>query len=297
MMQALNYSDWKDTAHLLHMTLQMMGKVKLKKMRAQPEWNQVLLNMTTQGFTTGPIPDGENCFEISFDVISGRVTARCTTGHEAGFQLRDKIAISEVYEDFGHMLRHIKHETNINPTPQECANLTLFHKQTAKLHYERDSACNYFECCALAYSAILNFAAPLRCKKILPSMFWGTFDMTAVLFSCEEEPFSGKGKIEQVAFDEKMAEFGFWPGDDKTDQPSFFVLAYPFIKSHPEHLGLRPRGAYFSAEKMEYFLPLAEVLKEPNPAATIEEFCTNSFTAILAQSNWKHKDWFTKSLL
>ncbi len=127
-------------------------------------------------------------------------------------------------------------------------------------------------------------------------MFWGTFDVTTVLFSGEEEPFSGKGRIERSAFDEKMAEFGFWPGDEKIDTPHFFVLPYPFLKSHPADHKLHDPKAFFSEEKMEYLLPLGGVLNAPDPLAAIVDFYTDAFSVIQKQSNWKHAAWFTKPL-
>ncbi len=46
----MNYGEWKETARLVHMSLQMAGKVKVEKMAPQPEWNHVLLNLTPPGF-------------------------------------------------------------------------------------------------------------------------------------------------------------------------------------------------------------------------------------------------------
>lgn len=292
----MKYSEWKDTAHLLHMTLQMMGKVKLEKMASQPEWNQVLLNITPDGFTTGLIPDDSQCFDVSFDVVSGRIAAQCSGGYEAGFRIDGKLSINKLYESFQSMLKHIGHETKMNPKPQECSNLNFFSDQTDTLDYDCVNARNFLKCCTLAYTSILQFVAPFRCKKILPSMFWGTFDLSTVLFSGEEEPFSGSGIIGETAFDEKMVEFGFWPGDDKTEEPSFYALSYPFLASHPEGFSLRPQGAIFDREKKEYFLPLSEVLNASDPVLAIREFCSDALAAILHQVNWRHQEWFTKPL-
>jgi hypothetical protein len=296
-MQAMNYSAWGDTAHLLHMTLQMMGKVKLERMRPQPEWNQVVLDIVPQGFATGLIPYGMDGFEIVFDVVNGALSIKCTNGREAGFRLDGALSVSTLYDNFNKMLGCVGFETEFNPAPQEHVNSTVFFEQKEELTYRTEDARNYFECCTLAYSAITNFSAAFRGKKIQPSMFWGTFDMTVVLLSGEEAPFPGEGKIEQTAFDEKMIEFGFWPGDPVIDQPNFFALAYPFVDAPPEGLVLKTPGAYFSAEKMEFFLPLAEVLKTPDPVATVESFCTETFAAFLAKSDWKNEQWFAKPLL
>ncbi len=292
----MNYSEWKQTARLVHMSLQMMGKVKVEKMAPQPEWNHVLLNLTPRGFTTGAIPDVRTCFEISIDVVSGRMTARSEGGLEAGFRFDDGTSVGGVYHRFGKMLAAIGHPTTINPAPQEFFDTTPFDRQTEVITYDHAAAREFLRGCTLAYGSILKFVAPLRCKKIMPSMFWGTFDVSTVLFSGEPQPWPGGGVIERGAFDEKMVEFGFWPGDVVVDTPSFYALAWPFLSSPPEGFDLRTKGAFFSPEKMEYFLPLSEVAGAPDPTAVIVEFCTDTLAAMLHRSDWKNRDWFTKPL-
>lgn len=68
-MQMQNYSQWRDTAKTLHSVSQMLGKVKLERMRAQPEWQQVILPLTARGFTTGLIPFGQHGYSLDIDVF------------------------------------------------------------------------------------------------------------------------------------------------------------------------------------------------------------------------------------
>ena len=52
---ALRYEDFAPTMHLLHMGLQMVGKLTLLK-PFEPQWANVALGLTSTGLTTGPIP-------------------------------------------------------------------------------------------------------------------------------------------------------------------------------------------------------------------------------------------------
>ena len=114
-----------------------------------------------------------------------------------------------------------------------------------------------------------GFAAPFRGKKIPPSLFWGTFDMTTVLFSGKPCPFERTASIvERVAFDEQFVEFGFWPGDDATNDPSFFVLAYPFIEKGSSS-DANVDEAFFDVENSEYFLRLKDALRYDDPQAAV----------------------------
>lgn len=130
MITTVPYSEWAVTAETMHMILQTMGKVKLRRMDAQPEWNHALLYVTPGGFTTGLIPHGQSSFAVEIDLAQSTVTARCTTGMTAGFTIGGVRSVAAYYADFTAMLLHIGHDTPINPIPQEMANTTPFDQQT-----------------------------------------------------------------------------------------------------------------------------------------------------------------------
>lgn len=285
------YSDWRDTNITMHMILQMMGKTKLEKMSPQPEWNQSLLNITAVGFTTGLINDHGYSFEVQLNLHEGSVKAICTSGKTAKFLLRDNASVADYYEDYLKILDSIGHPVKIYPVPQEVFFTTPFNEQTNKIDFDRRSALNYFEICVLVRNALLDFASAYRGKKILPALFWGTFDMTTVLFAGDEKPFTGEGIVEKVAFNEQFVEFGFWPGDENVDEPSLFILAYPFLEKDISNLPIEPKEAYYSPEKAEYFLTLEDILKYDDPSKVIVEFCTKALLNIAEVENWPNKEW------
>ncbi|MDB1805305.1 DUF5996 family protein [Eggerthella lenta] len=102
--------------------------------------------------------------------------------------------------------------------------------------------------------------------------------------------------MERVAFDEQFVEFGFWPGDDATNDPSFFVLAYPFIEKGSSS-DANVDEAFFDAESSEYFLRLKDALRYDDPQAAVRRFCSSTFARIMERQNWERRDWFTEPLL
>lgn len=296
-MKVNTYRSWKDTNITLHMLLQMMGKVKLDKMTPQPEWNHALLYPTPQGFTTGLVPDAHGSFEIRLNLDAPGLEARCTSGAHAGFALKDGVSVSQYYDMFQTMLNYVGHPCGITSAPQEVFFTTPFEEQTTAVNFDGRRAWEYFETCVFAHNALLAFSAPFRGKKIPPSLFWGTFDMTTVLFSGAELAFPGEGIIEQVAFDERFVEFGFWPGDEKLDDPSFFVLPYPFVDNEPENDIQLPKGAAFVPEKKEYIFALKDVLAHDDPQQALVDFCRGSFSILANADQWDGLDWFNKPLL
>ena len=293
-MKSIVYSQWKDTAKAIHLVSQMMGKVKLARMSVQPAWQQVVLPMTARGFTTGLIPNDAESFSISMDIVDSTITAENIRGDKSEFQFRDGASIHEYYQDFGHMLNQISSATPINTVPQETSWTTPFELDTAKLPYDAAAANTYFTMCVFAHNAIYNALSPLRAAKLMPALFWGTFDLTGVLFSGIPEPFSGTGLLNAISFDERMVEFGFWPGDDQTDEPSFFVLPYPFISQSSEPV--RPEKAIFSPKKQEWFLSLRDVWQDENPTDVVQQFFHDAFLATAKINHWEHLDWITRPI-
>ncbi len=296
MVKIIPYDQWSETAYTLHMIAQMMGKVKLVRMPAQPEWGHVVLHFTPQGFTTGLIPNGERSFAIHLNLDTSTVFAQTISGDTAGFSLRNNTSVSEYYNDFKKMLSTLVCDTIMNEVPQEMGTKIPFYDDIKKHDYDSCSARDFFQMYVYAYNALLDFSSPFRGKKLLPSFFWGTFDVSAILFSGKPSPFSGSGIIEVSGFDEQFFEVGFWAGDSSLTDPSFFIMPYPFIKEDLGGKPIRPDKAIWSPSKMEYFLSLKDALSYPDPQAMIREFFENSFHVVTAHENWMRMDWFTHPL-
>jgi hypothetical protein len=295
--KVLRYNDWRDTALSLHLILQMMGKVKLARMEPQPEWNHILLQVTTDGFTTGMIPNGDRSFSIEMQIRESKVTVSGLDGRDSSFALREGTSTGEYYEEFKRILADVMCETQIYTVPQEMSLVTPFETDSEKRDYDANAALEFHRMCCFAYAEILKFVAPFRGKRTLPSFFWGTFDVTSVLYSGKDTPFGGEGVIERTAFDEQLMEIGFWPGDDKVADPSFFILAYPFLTEDYSGAGILPDKAFFSAEKAEFFFRLADALSYDDPSAALQSFFRSGYDAIVKGEGWANTEWLNKPLL
>ena len=65
---AFSYPEFAATQHLLHMGLQIVGKLKLTE-PFQPQWAEVPLWLSGRGLTTGPIPYAGGVYEVTVDFI------------------------------------------------------------------------------------------------------------------------------------------------------------------------------------------------------------------------------------
>jgi hypothetical protein len=291
------YSEWRDTAIIVHLVTQMMGKVKLSRMAPQPEWAHVLLGLTADGFTTGLIPYGDKSFETEFNIRESKVTTVGLDGRESGFALGGDTPISEYYKEFKRMLTDVMCETEIYTMPQERSVKTHFHEDHERRVYDSEAARDFFRASVFAYEGISGFVSGYRGKKIMPQYFWGTFDTTGVLFSGAEAPGQGEGIIEAGAFDEQMMEFGFWPGDDAFDDPAFYVLTYPFPGKDYTEAGIRPDKGWYGTEKSEFFFKLSDVLSYDDPQAALREFLGSGYEIFARGEGWPSLDWYNKPLI
>ena len=298
-MNVRSYSDWQATADTLHMVLQMMGKAKLSKLPKQPEWKQIVLHITASGFSTGLIPDGQQAFEISVNLLAGYIKVQCSSGYSTTLPFSKGMSVANYHDQINEALRCGGHDVKITLAPQESYITDDFNQQTTAVDFDHNAVTDFFRICIAAYDAQLRFSSAFRGKKITASLFWGTYDLTTVLYSGREEPFPGKGVIEETAFDEELIEFGFWPGDPSSTEPSLFVMAYPFISRDLPVDDFRSKDVVFSKEKGEYFLPISAVFSKgvEDPVQVMADFFEDAFSVLTKEEGWANLDWLTKPLL
>lgn len=294
----LNYPDWQKTADTLHMYLQIAGKVKLQRSERRPEWAHARMYLTVDGLTTGILSGDIYPFEIFFNLRKHQVEVYSSERKYIAIPLRDGLSVSRFYEQITLALKYIGSPTHINVRPQEFYDPVEFDLDEKHHSYDAKAVTLFLDNLQFAYCALMKFMAPFRGKVNNPAYYFGTMDLSCLVYSGEPLPFSHpEAKISAPAFDERYCEFGFWPGDFRTDQPTFYVLPYPFIFDLEGYEAmLRPEKALFVPEKKEFFLTLGEALSYGNPIEAIVEFLQSSFDIVQKIKRWEHLDWIIQPL-
>ena len=92
------HAAWKETCRTLHLSTQIVGKIRL----AQTPWLNhswhVTLYVAARGLTTSPIPHGTRQFQIDFDFIDHVLWLRTNDGHARQLMLKP-ISVAEFYAD------------------------------------------------------------------------------------------------------------------------------------------------------------------------------------------------------
>jgi hypothetical protein len=126
---------WSDTYTTLHLSMQIVGKIRL----AQCPWLNhswhVTLYVTARGLTTGPIPYGTRTFEIDFDFIDHELNICSSDGGRADFSLCSQ-SVSAFYRRLRHEMATLDLRVKIHGKPNEVANPIPFDRDEAHASYD-----------------------------------------------------------------------------------------------------------------------------------------------------------------
>src|SRR5690349_11110783 len=174
----LSYPEFAATQHLLHMSLQAVGKLKLKE-PFESQWAEVALWLSSRGLTTGPIPYSGGAYEVTVDLISHQV--RCTTSWGTSSQC--DLASTSVAE-FVQRLFEIPAQTgidvSINLNPQEVPNAIPFDQDTTTRPYDPERVNAWWRILLSTQRVMQIFRGRFKGKTQPIGLMWGTLDIRDV---------------------------------------------------------------------------------------------------------------------
>lgn len=292
----LSYTEWKETADTLHMYLQMAGKVKLERNDPCPEWGHIRMYLTVDGLSTGLIPGDSAPFSILFNLRKNKVEFKYGDS-EILIPLQNGVTVADFYQSFMEALSQLGAPTKIDVKPQEVPNPIDFTKDKVHHTYDQKAAMMWLDNMLFAYQGLMRFIAPFRGRVTYPSFYFGSIDLACCVYSGESAPYASHDAISQYAFDERLFECGFWPGDDSYPEPAFYALPYPFMISIGQNANLlKPSKAVFNASKKEFLFNLKDAFSYKDPVKAVCDFCESSFLIQQMMEPWRDLKQITKPL-
>lgn len=282
----IKHSEWKDTKFTLHLISQILGKIKLETAQQEPQWAHVTLAVTPEGFSTGLLFHSDTPFQLDLDIINSRIQIN-VDGDSQSVRLEPSKSIKAYFDEIFQALNSRGIMLSINPKPQEMAYSNKLNEDDAPLTFKQADAVRGLKLFHYVLREQLKFVGPMRCRKVKPALFWGTFDVSLLVLHGLPEPFPLDKVIEKAAFDEHMLEYGFWLGDDNVDEPTFFVLPYPFLYKELDTSSLQPAEAYYDPAKSEFFLDLEAAARSDDPSRTIQAFFQTTFDILIQELEWQ----------
>jgi hypothetical protein len=264
----LAYPAWSDTLATLHLWTQIVGKIRLTLTPWLNHSWHVPLYVTARGLRTSPIPFGAEIFEIEFDFVDHRLTARTSRGAERSLPLRPQ-SVADFYGATIDLLGSMGVAAAINGTPNEVPNPIRFSEDRTHAAYDAAAAHRFWRALVQADRVFKLFRTGFIGKASPVHFFWGSFDLAVTRFSGRRAPLHPGGA----------------PGlPDAVARAAFYSYAYP----EPANFRNRPTtaGAYFDTTLAEFILPYEIVAQAPEPDALLLDFLSTTYAAAAEAGGW-----------
>ncbi|HEX3322513.1 MAG TPA: DUF5996 family protein [Terriglobales bacterium] len=280
----LSYPDFADTQHLLHMGLQAVGKLKLRK-PFEPQWAEVPLWLSSRGFTTGPIHSRRGAYEIAIDLISHQLGCATSWDVSERFPLTS-ISVAEFVEKLLSLLRKAGIDTSINMKPQEVANTVPFDRDTAVRAYDPQMVNAWWRILLSTHRVMQRFHGRFNGKTQPIGLMWGTLDIRDVRYSGKPaSPGDKADYIRRNAMNEELIEVGWWSGSTAYPKPAFYSFTYPQPQGI-EKANVSPASSRWDSTLGEFILDYDDLRKSRNPDEDLLSFFESTYQAGAERAGW-----------
>ncbi|MEM1138181.1 MAG: DUF5996 family protein [Bacteroidota bacterium] len=280
----------KDTLTTVQLWMQVVGKIRLRKMPWLNHSWHVTLYVSPKGFTTSSIPYEQGIFEIEFDFINHQLLLVTSTGKSASFSLVP-MSVAKFYQQLFEKLEQVGVAVNIHHAPNEIDPAVPFEKDNTDRNYDAEQILLFWQAVVKVHIVFTRFKASFTGKASPVHFFWGAFDLAYTRFSGREAP-EHPGEmpnmpkaVMQEAYSHEVSSCGFWPGSEAFPQAVFYAYCYPTPDAYKRQ-PVSPTETFYSEELGEYFLPYEAVRNSPNPESTLLSFLQTTYEAAANTANW-----------
>jgi hypothetical protein len=274
----LPYDAWKDTLETLHMSMQIVGKVRLSLTPFEPEWAHVPLYLTARGLTTTPIAHAGVTFEVDVDLIDHHVAIQTVRGESRRVPLTSR-PVADFYADFMSNLAALGIKPAFRPIPDEVDDPIPFAEDTVHATYEPEWANRFWRVLSQADLLLKQHRSQFRGRTSPVHFFWGSFDLANTRYSGRPaDPPPGAGLIARLSEVAEQVCGGFWPGHQRFPQAAFYSYTYPKPDGIEQKV-IEPPEAGWNTEIGEFALAYDDVRKSASPEDAILQFFESTYAA------------------
>jgi len=281
----LPYDAWKDTLDTLHMSLQIVGKVRLSLTPFEPQWGNVPLYLSARGLTTTPMEFAGLIFQIDVDLIDHQVLIETARGETRRVALRAR-PVADFYTELMSNLSALGIRATFRPIPDEVDDPIPFAEDTTHSAFEPEWANRFWRVLSQVDLVLKEHRSHFRGRSSSVQFFWGTFDLAYIRYSGRPNvPRPGAGLIERLSGDAEQSCAGFWPGDSRFPHPAFYAYTYP----KPNGLDMQPiepTPAGWNSDLGEFALPYEDVRKSASPPEVMLRFFESTYAAGARLAKW-----------
>ncbi len=291
----LPYADWADTRATLHLWMQVVGKIRLKRTPWLNHSWHVTLYVSARGLSTGLIPADGRSFQIDFDFLDHVLLIRTSDGQSRQIGLKP-MSVADFYAAVLAALKELGLDVKINPMPCEIPDAVPFDHDTAHKSYDAEAVQRFFRVLTRVNHVLWRFRSGFLGKVSPVHFFWGSFDLAVTRFSGRRAPRHPGGiphlpnSVAQEAYSHEVSSAGFWPGSrGAVEYAAFYSYAYP-APSGFDAARVKPAGAFFEKTLGEFILPYDAVRSARDPDALLMQFLQSTYDAAADLAKWDRKN-------
>jgi hypothetical protein len=285
----LPFHAWRETRDTLHMWMQIIGKVKLALTPLINHWWNVPLFVSPRGFTTATMPHGERSLEIEFDFIDDVLRIKPDDGFERLVPLGPR-TVADFYEHTMAELRAADLEVRIWAMPVEVENPIPFLEDQTHRSYDKEYVLRFWQIVAHTADILTKFRARFIGKASPVMWFWGTFDLAVNRYSGRRAPpLYGASIIEQEAHSHEVSSVGWWPGDGRLEQASFYSYVSPEPPGFAQATITTP-NAYYNPLLKGFYLHYDDMRTSRHPEQLLLDFAEQTYEAAASLGGWNRPE-------
>ena len=285
----LPFAAWEPTCSTLHLWTQIVGKLRLATAPMVNHWWQVPFYLTCRGLTTSPMPHGEECVQLDFDLIAHRLEILVSDGRRATLPLTAG-SVANFYRDLMDRLRDLGIDIAIRTLPAEMPAGIAFEADVQPRAYDPEWARRFWRVLLRADRLLKAFRGGFLGKASPVHFFWGSFDLAVSRFSGRRAPPHPGGVphfpdwAAREAYSHEVSSCGFWPGNGGFGRAAFYSYAYPEPAGFAQ--AAIPAPAFYSSELREFVLPYDEVRELADPDGAVLAFLRLTYVAEAEAGHW-----------
>jgi hypothetical protein len=278
-----------DTLSILHLALQMLGKIRVRHAPWTNHGWHVALQPNARGLATLPTAAGDGrTFTLALDLCRHAIVLT-TSGGEGEELALDQQSIASLHSGLIEMLRRHALPSDFSSKPNEIPDAPAFAEDRAGRAYDPDSATRFREALAAMVPVFERFRAGFTGKSSPVHFWWGSFDLAVTRFSGRTAPKHPGGvpglpdSVTREAYSQEVSSAGFWAGGVTQAAPFFYSYSYP------EPAGFRDRetaAGGWDSDWQEFTLSYDEVRTATDPEALLTSFLQSTYDAAADLAEW-----------
>ena len=287
----LPYEAWIPSRITLHLVLQIIGKVRLKMTPRKNHWWYITEYLSTNGFTTSPIPleNGVDTVEILVDIKAQAVRILSSFAEEKSIPLENGLTIAAFYQQFMDTLTGLGIEPNIIAKPYDMGIDQPFHQITEYHHFDWTYLERFWKVMLWVNNVFKEFSGRFYGKTCPVHVYWHHMDLTVTRFSGRKGPaLDPQMRLsDKDAYSHEVISFGFWAGDEQVREPAFYAYAYP----SPEGIDQKPLSPAHaqwidSNGSPMAFMTYHKLILSEDPRTDLLQFLESAYQAGATLANW-----------